>query len=93
MDRETIARRIYWSRMVWVAGVLNPCMMLPQLYALYSTGLTSGISLPTLGILIFLQGVFSVHGFFIRDRLVTISNGLACLMTVLTTIMVLYLRS
>lgn len=92
MNREEFAKRIYWARIIWIAGIINPSMMLPQLYQLWSTGIAQGISLGTLGIIIFIQGAFSVHGFFIRDRLVMISNGLACIMSALTAIVVFFLR-
>ena len=92
MTREEFAKRIRWARIIWIAGIINPCIMLPQLYYLWSTGLTAGISLGTIGIIIFLQGAFSIHGFFIRDRVVMWSNGLACLMSIITAVSIYYLR-
>jgi uncharacterized protein with PQ loop repeat len=92
MTREEFAIRINWSRAIWIAGVTNPGLMLPQLYELWETGETAGISLGTLGILVFLQGAFSTHGFFTRDQMIMISNGLACAMSIITALAVTYLR-
>src|SRR3989344_7317534 len=91
--RENIAKLIHWKRIMWLVGIMNPCMMLPQLYQLWTTGVSWGISLTTLWILVFLQGAFSAHGFFIRDRPVLWSNGVACFMRTLTCLSVLYFRS
>lgn len=90
--REDVATRIHWHRIVWWVGFLNPLMILPQLWKIWSTGQTSDISLGFLFVLVFLQGMFSLHGFFIRDRMVNWSNGGAAVSTLVVIFLVLYLR-
>ena len=43
--REDFAARIHWARIVWIAGIINPVMILPQLYQIWATGQTAGVSL------------------------------------------------
>jgi len=86
MTREIIAQAIHWSTIIWIAGLLNPLMIVPQLLKIVRSGSTEGISLGFFSILCGLQSAFSVHGFFIRDDLVMISNGLAALSTLATTL-------
>lgn len=92
MTREIIAQAIHWSTIIWIAGLLNPLMIVPQLLKIVRSGNTIGISLGFFSILCGLQSAFSVHGFFIRDDLVMISNGLAALSTLATTFVTLYFR-
>lgn len=92
MTREEVASRIGWYRVVWWVGLLNPFMILPQFYKVWSTGQTTDISMGFLLILVFLQAMFSLHGFFIQDSMVRVSNGLAALSTLAVIVSVLYLR-
>jgi len=92
MTREAFAKQVHWHDVVWWVGLLNPLMILPQLWKVWSTGQTMDISMGFLLILVFLQGMFALHGFFIRDRMVNWSNGLAAASTVVVIISVLYLR-
>ena len=84
MTREDIAQQIRWTWVIWLISVINPAMTLPQFVQLWRTGETAGLSLGFLGILIFVQAGFSLHGFFTRDRFIMWSNGLAAAMTLLT---------
>lgn len=68
-------------------------MTAPQLWQLWKTGETAGLSFGFLGILIFVQAGFALHGFFIRDRFIMGSNGLAATMTLLTILSAVYFRS
>ena len=92
MTRESVAQAIYWAHIIWVAGLVNPLMIVPQFWKIVMTRSTTGISLGFFSVLMSLQAAFSLHGFFIRDDLVMISNGLAAASTLLTTLVVLHFR-
>lgn len=92
MNREKIAERIHWTRIIWVISIINPLMTAPQLYQIWQTHETAGLSLPFLSILFFVQAGFSSHGFFTRDKFIMGSNGLAAAMTLLTIGSTLYFR-
>lgn len=93
MTREQIAEKIRWPLIIWLISIINPLMTAPQLWKIWSTGETAGLSFGFLGILLFVQGGFSVHGFFTRDRFIMGSNGLAATMTLLTIISAVYFRA
>lgn len=90
MTRETFAASIRWTWIIWLISVINPTMTAPQLWRLWASGETAGLSLGFLGILIFVQAGFSMHGFFTRDRFIMWSNGLAATMTLLTILSAVY---
>ncbi len=90
MTREQVAARIRWPIIVTLIGIINPLMMTPQLHKLWTTHDGSSISILTLGILILLQGGFSLHGYFTRDKFVMYSNGAAVVMTFITILSVLH---
>lgn len=92
LTREMVAEYIYWAQIVWIAGLLNPLMIVPQLWKVLKTHRTEGISLGFFSILMGLQAAFAIHGFFIRDNLVMISNALAALSTLATTLATMYYR-
>jgi uncharacterized protein with PQ loop repeat len=92
MDREAVAQKIHWGKVIWAVSIINPMMTLPQFLQILRTGETAGLSLLFLGILLFVQGGFSLHGFFTRDRFIMGSNGLAATMTFLTILATLYFR-
>jgi uncharacterized protein with PQ loop repeat len=92
MAREQVAERIRWSFIIWVISVINPLMTTPQLWTVWATRETVGLSLGFLSILLFVQAGFSLHGFFTRDRFIMGSNGLAATMTLITMLSALYLR-
>jgi uncharacterized protein with PQ loop repeat len=91
MTREEFAQKIRWTGIIWLVSIVNPLMTAPQLLQLWQTRETAGLSMSFLGILFFVQAGFSVHGFFLRDKFVMISNGLAAMMTLLTILSALYL--
>ena len=93
MEREQIAKAIRWPLIMTVVGMLNPFIMAPQLYKLWTTHETAGISLGMLGSILFIQAGFALHGFFIRDRTVMWSNIAAGSMSVATIASVLYFAS
>lgn len=92
MTRETIAEKIYWTKIIWVISIVNPLMTLPQLVQIWQTHQTAGLSMVFLMILFFVQAGFSSHGFFTKDRFIMGSNGLAATMTLFTILSTLYFR-
>ncbi|OGG48181.1 hypothetical protein A2761_00505 [Candidatus Kaiserbacteria bacterium RIFCSPHIGHO2_01_FULL_51_33] len=92
MTREEIAGLIYWEKIIWLIGLINPLFMLPQLWQIWKTRIVVGLSLPTLGILILIQGGFAAHGFFIRDPIIMWSNSGATAMSVAVVFSIIYLR-
>jgi len=93
MKREELANKIHWTKIIWLVSIINPLMTLPQLIQLWATQQTAGLSLIFLLILLFVQGGFSLHGFFMRDRFIMVSNGVAATMTLLTILSALYFQS
>ncbi|MCL4360711.1 SemiSWEET family transporter [Patescibacteria group bacterium] len=93
MSREQLAKKIYWTKIIWIVSIINPLMTLPQFLQVWQTHETAGLSLAFLFILLFVQTGFSTHGFFTRDKFIMGSNGLAALMTLLTILSTLYFRS
>jgi len=91
MNREDIAKRIHWQKIIWLVSIVNPLMTLPQLIQLWATRETAGLSFGFLFILLFVQGGFSSHGFFTRDRFIMTSNGIAAVMTLLTIVSAFYI--
>lgn len=92
MTREQVAQRIRWHSLVWGAGLLNPFMILPQLWQIWKTGDVAAISLPFIFVLLFLQATFSLHGFFTRDKMIMWSNGGAAASTLLVILSVIYFK-
>lgn len=92
MTREEFSQKIQWQKVIWVVSIINPLMTVPQLWKIWQTHQTVGLSLVFLGILFFIQAGFSFHGFFTRDRFIMGSNGLAAAMTLLTILSALYFR-
>lgn len=91
MTREETAKKIHWPKIIWIVSIINPLMTLPQLVQLWVTQETAGLSFGFLFILLFVQCGFSTHGFFMRDRFIMISNGIAAGMTLLTILSALYI--
>lgn len=92
MEREAVAVFIHWGWIMWVVGIANPCFMLPQLYQLWTTEETKGISMTTLIFLVLLQSAFGVHGFFIRDGMVMWSNVAAACVSLSVVLSTVYFR-
>jgi uncharacterized protein with PQ loop repeat len=92
MAREQVAERIRWPLIIWLVSIINPLMTVPQLWSVWATRETLGLSMGFLSILLFVQAGFALHGFFTRDRFIMGSNGLAALMTLVTMLSALYLR-
>ena len=93
MKREEFAKKIYWTKIIWVVSIINPLMILPQLLQIWQTHQTAGLSVGFLVILVLIQYGFATHGFFTRDRFIMVSNGIAGSMSFLTLLSTLYFRS
>lgn len=76
----------YWLYFITAVGILNPCFMLPQLWKIVSTRSSEDVSLMMLSLLILIQFAFALHGHFIGDTLILMSNLAAGCVTVATTI-------
>ncbi len=87
-----MVQKIGWTRIIWLISIVNPLMIVPQLLQIWQTGQTAGLSLVFFSIMFFVQGGFSLHGFFTRDRFIMGSNGLAATMTLLTILSTIYFR-
>ena len=92
MTREELASAIHWPLVIWLVSIINPLMTVPQLWSVWATRETAGLSMGFLSILLFVQLGFSIHGYFTRDRFIMGSNGLAATMTLITMASALYLR-
>lgn len=90
MTREQLARRIHWHAVMWCVGIANAGFMLPQLFQIWESGVTAGLSLVTFGMNAGIQSGFMLHGFFIRNRIVMVSNLVALFVSILTIISVVY---
>jgi uncharacterized protein with PQ loop repeat len=67
--------------------------MLPQLFKIWETRDTEAISTLTLWVLILIQGGFSLHGYFIRDAPLMLTNALASGTTVSVILSTFYMRA
>ena len=92
MTRENLAVLIRWPKIIWLVGIVNPFIMVPQIYQIWATREVAGISLVMLGIITFVQAGFACHGFFIRDKFVMVSNTAAAIMSIVTAVSVLLLQ-
>ncbi len=92
MSREQFSQEIHWAQIIWIVSIVNPLMTAPQLWQIWQTHQTAGLSIVFLTILFFVQGGFSLHGYFTHDRFIMGSNGLAAGMTLLTILSTLYFR-
>ena len=92
MTREQLAQRMHWRAIMWCVGIANAVFMLPQLFQIWETEITAGLSLSTFSMSAGIQTGFMLHGFFIRNQIVMVSNLIALVVSFLTIFSVLYLR-
>ena len=90
MTREEVAQKIKWDWIIRAIGVINPVFMVPQLVKIWTTGDATSISISAVTLLIVIQSGFSLHGFFLRDKTLMISNCVAAIVTATTTASALY---
>ena len=69
MTRDLIAKRIHWSFIIWLAGMVNVTAVLPQLVRIIRTSNIEGLSLAMFVLYFFVQVAFSIEGFFKKNSL------------------------
>ncbi len=58
MTRDLIAKRIHWSFIIWLAGLVNVTAMLPQLARIIRTRNIEGLSLAMFMLYFLMPGLF-----------------------------------
>lgn len=92
MTRDLIARRIHWSLIIWLAGMVNVTAMLPQLVRIIRTRNIAGLSLAMFVLYFLVQVAFSVEGFFKKNRMLMVCMGLSAVVSGMIIVLVTYLR-
>ena len=92
VTREALAELIRWSWIIGIVAVLNSCFMLPQLAKIWMTRDTDGISVITFLLIFLIQFIFFLHGFFIRDDAIMLSNAAATLTSISVVFSTFYIR-
>ncbi len=93
MTRERFAALVGWSWIIWFAGLVNVVAMLPQLIRIWRTGETAGLAMEMFILYFLIQVAFSIHGFLNRDKMLMWCLGLSALVSAITIVSVIYLRS
>jgi len=81
-SRDHVRAAIHWDKIVTIISVVNPLVAIPQIVKLWQDREAAGVSTLFLLLIFLVQAGFSLHGYFLRDRFLTVSNGAAALMTV-----------
>jgi len=92
LTREEVTKKIRWDIIIWTAGLVNVGAMLPQLYQIIKTRNVDGLALEMFVIYFVLQVVFSLQGFFQRDKMLMVCLGLSAVVSAIIIGLVLYLR-
>lgn len=92
MSREEVARKIRWSFVIWLAGLVNVGAMLPQLVQIAKTWNIEGLALQMFVIYFLVQVSFSLEGYFKRNRMLTVCMGLSALVSLAIITLVVYIR-
>src|SRR6266566_5951894 len=61
VTRDLIAKRIHWSFIIWLAGMVNVTAMLPQLVRIIRTRNIEGLSLAMFVLYFLVQVAFSIE--------------------------------
>lgn len=93
MDRSEIAKMIHWSWIIWAMGFVNVAAMWPQLWKIFRTKKTAGISMGMLYIYLAVQIAFALEGFFSYNDMLMWCLALSALTTLTIIMYVKYLRS
>lgn len=93
MTREMIARVIHWQTIIWFFGFANAAALLPQLFVLFQTRETSGLSIWMFVLFLFIQIAFSLEGFFKRNPVLLVCMSLSAFESLIIIGRVVYLRS
>ena len=92
MRRDLIAKRIHWSFIIWLAGMVNVTAMLPQLVRIIRTHNIAGLSLAMFVLYFFVQVAFSIEGFFKNNGMLMVCMGLSAVVSGMIIVLVTYLR-
>ena len=92
MKRDEVAKKIRWSFIIWLAGLVNVGAMLPQLVKIIQTKNIEGLALEMFVIYFLIQVAFSFEGYFKRNMMLMVCLGLSALVSVTIISLVLYLR-
>ncbi len=92
MTRDLIAKRIHWSFIIWLAGMVNVTAMLPQLVWIIRTRNIEGLSLAMFVLYFLVQVAFSIEGFFKKNRMLMVCMGLSAIVSGTIILLVTYLR-
>jgi hypothetical protein len=82
VTRDLIAKRIHWSFIIWLAGMVNVTAMLPQLVRIIRTPNTEGLSLAMFVLYFLVQVAFSIE----------VCMGLSAVVSGTIILLVTYLR-
>ncbi len=92
MTRDLIAKKIHWSFIIWLAGMVNVTAMLPQLVRIIRTRNIAGLSLAMFVLYFLVQVAFSIEGFFKKNRMLMVCMGLSAVVSGMIIVLVTYLR-
>ena len=92
MTRDLIAKRIHWSFIIWLAGMVNVTAMSPQLVRIIRTRNIEGLSLAMFVLYFLVQVAFSIEGFFKKNRMLMVCMGLSAVVSGMIIALVTYLR-
>jgi uncharacterized protein with PQ loop repeat len=92
VTRDLIAKRIHWSFIIWLAGMVNVTAMLPQLVRIIRTRNIASLSLAMFVLYFLVQVAFSIEGFFKKNRMLMVCMGLSAVVSGLIIVLVTYLR-
>lgn len=92
MKREDFAKKIRWSWIIWIAGIVNVSAMLPQLYRLIKTHETDGLSLGMFWIYFVIQVAFALEGYFKKNKMFMVCLGLSAVVSATIIGLVIYFR-
>lgn len=92
MTRDLIAKRIHWSFLIWLAGMVNVTAMLPQLARIIRTRNIAALSLTMFVLYFLVQVAFSIEGFLKNNRMLMVCMGLSAVVSGMIIVLVSYLR-
>ena len=92
MTRDLIAKKIHWSFIIWLAGMVNLTAMLPQLVRIIRTRNIDGLSLAMFVLYFLVQVAFSIAGFFKKIRMLMVCMGLSAVVSGMIIALVTHLR-
>ncbi|MBI5045502.1 MAG: hypothetical protein HZC14_00610 [Candidatus Niyogibacteria bacterium] len=92
MSREEFAKKIHWQVIIWLAGLANIVVMIPQLVQIIRTHNVEGLSLEMFVMSFLIQAAFSLEGYFTRNLKIMLGVGLAGVVSAMVIAAILYIR-